>query len=954
MLIGYQNVRGLNTKLPRLYVDSFNFEYKVLVFTETWLKPGTFNSEIMCGNFLIYRKDRIHKKGGGVLIAVNCNLSSEEMICPDFLDIEFVAVSIKIGQKTVFITCSYIPPDSEVGVYERHIDAIKFVFSKGSLSDSVIILGDFNLPLISWHSLPDCGYLVPLTPCDWIADFVKMLSDLSLYQINFISNSLNRTLDLLFVDDPSICQVSRVHPISLPEDVYHPTISICLTLPSVSRSFETITSFCFSKANFTTLEFLLSRVDWNSCFNSYLSNLDDLVENFYNILLDCISRSVPLLETSTSDRNAPWFSKKLSRLKNSRNRLFKKYKKSGSILDFAKYSVARSSFNLESGNCYRRYLDTLKCQFKSDPKSFYNFVNSKRKCSNYPSSIKVDNVVLVEKDTIANAFADFFASTYSTDFYDRLNPYPYSIPESTFLDISELDPLTVLSNLRHLKSSNNSGPDGIPSCILRNCADVLYIPLTYLFNLSLSKGYFPAVWRRTFIIPLHKSGSRTNVSNYRGIAKLSAIPKLFEKLITDILSYQVSSIISPDQHGFRKGHSTVTNLMEFSSIVIDGFVAGKQTDAIYTDFSKAFDKVNHELLLYKLNIIGLSLNLLKWIRSYLVNREQSVLFGNVQSRSIRVTSGVPQGSHLGPVLFLLFINDLPLSITNSRVLLFADDVKIFLSYIDPMDSRLLQNDLDSFSHWCNVNHMVLNVNKCKHMSFSRSKLIDRVYLLNGIRLERVNSFVDLGVLLDMKMNFNSHIITMVNKAYGVLGFIKRWAKEFSDPYVTKQLYTSLVRPILEYGSVVWDPHYNYNINMIESVQKQFLLFSLRTFRWDPGYVLPSYESRLSLIKLPTLKSRRTMLNVIFVLKILNGDVRSEFMVGKISFNIPFRTLRSYQFLCEGFQRSNYAYADPNRRIIRDFNSLYRFIDLSSNLSLVKSSIIVFLNMIPGCQQVVPV
>ena len=449
------------------------------------------------------------------------------------------------------------------------------------------------------------------------------------------------------------------------------------------------------------------------------------------------------------------------------------------------------------------------------------------------------------------------------------------------------------------------------------------------------------------MIPLHKSGSLINVSNYRGIAKLSAIPKLFEKLVTDIVSHHVSSILVPCQHGFRKGRSTVTNLVQFTTGIIDGFISGCQTDAIYTDFSKAFDKVNHDILLYKLDFMGFDNVLLKWFSSYLKDREQCVLFKQTYSRFIRVSSGVPQGSHLGPVLFSLFMNDLPSAIVDANILMFADDVKLYVTYDDPVGHLLLQGDLDRFFSWCSINLMELNLKKCKHMIFSRSKVyFDEDYLLDGSILDCVSSIVDLGILLDRKLSFDSHISTMINKAYGVLGFMKRWAKEFSDPYVTKQLYTSLVRPVLEYGSVVWDPNGTGDIGRIESVQKQFLLFCLRNLGWSSNWnEFPGYRNRLALIRLPTLKSRRTMLNTMFVLKTLNGEVDSEFIVGKLYLHIPFYNTRHYKLIYVEFFRTGYGCANPIRRMSCDFNSLYEFIDFSKSISIIKSNIIAYLNTI---------
>jgi len=233
--------------------------------------------------------------------------------------------------------------------------------------------------------------------------------------------------------------------------------------------------------------------------------------------------------------------------------------------------------------------------------------------------------------------------------------------------------------------------------------------------LSLETSDFPHRWKESFVIPLHKKGSKLNACNYRGISKLSAIPKLFENIITPHLQHSCRSLISSCQHGFIKRRSTTTNLLEFTSFVIGGFRKNRQTDVVYTDFSKAFDSVSHPILVRKLDLLGFSGDFLRWILSYLNDRTQRVIFKNSLPSLIRVTSGVPQGSHLGPLLFTLFINDLPLVLTKSRVLMYADDVKLCLQYNDPAQSLALQSDLNAFQTWCMDNELNLNGSKCKLM-----------------------------------------------------------------------------------------------------------------------------------------------------------------------------------------------------------------------------------------------
>jgi len=426
------------------------------------------------------------------------------------------------------------------------------------------------------------------------------------------------------------------------------------------------------------------------------------------------------------------------------------------------------------------------------------------------------------------------------------------------------------------------------------------------------------------------------VANYRGISKLSAIPKLFESVISDQLAFNIQPFITPYQHGFMTGKSTTTKL-DFVNYVLCGFENNLSTDVLFADCTKAFDRVLHELLVFKSNCFGLSEKFCLWLESYLSGRSQCVLFKNCKSNVVNVLSGVPQGSHLGPLLFLIFINDLPNAILNSKILIFADDIKLYLSHVN--NSLILQNDINNFSTWCSVNKLQLNISKCKIMTFSRSAAICHDYHLNGFQLEKVCSFVDLGVTLDPKLRFHFHIEKIVNKATCTLGFIKRWAKEFLDPYATVRLYTALVRPILEYASVVWNPQYQSYSELIESVQKQFLLFCLRGLNWDPSLRLPSYESRLKLIHLPTLYNRRKLLNVCFVFNVLNGSTNSSSILNFIRINIPSRPSRYYTFIKLSYYTKNYLNFNPLRIACNDFNELYDLIDFSLSSFQLKKIIL---------------
>lgn len=393
---------------------------------------------------------------------------------------------------------------------------------------------------------------------------------------------------------------------------------------------------------------------------------------------------------------------------------------------------------------------------------------------------------VVEVDSIVG-IADLFRTQFSSVFNDeRLstqdviaassNVSPSTFSSHPFSITSEM----VISSGKQLKTSTGSGPDGVPSLVLKRCLTALATPLANVFNLSLMSGVFPACWKESFVFPIHKKGCKRTVSNYRGIASLSATSKLFELIILEKLVQSFAHCISTDQHGFMPKRSTTTNLVTFTSFIIREVERGHQVDAIYTDLSAAFDKMNHDIALAKYDRIGVHDGLLTWLYSYLTGRNMSVKIGDYVSSSFPVTSGVPQGSHLGPFLFLLYMNDVN-TILKCLKLSYADDLKLYFVIKEPSDAIFLQQQLEVFAEWCRINRMSLNVSKCSVISFGRKRsLLHHDYTLTGITLKRESTIKDLGILIDSKLSFKDHVAYVVSKASSQLGFIFRFAKKFKD------------------------------------------------------------------------------------------------------------------------------------------------------------------------------
>ena len=427
---------------------------------------------------------------------------------------------------------------------------------------------------------------------------------------------------------------------------------------------------------------------------------------------------------------------------------------------------------------------------------------------------------------------------------------------------------------------------------------------------------------------MFKAGDQADVRNYRPICKLSTIPKLFEEIVTDKLMSYLTNVICDEQHGFVPQRSTITNLAVYHCAVSAALDVGLQVDTIYTDFSKAFDSVDHSILLHKLTAYGFNGPFLSWIRSYLMNRVQVIRVGNQFSTPVAVGSGVPQGSHLGPLLFILFINDLKGVFRNCRFLMYADDLKIFRTIGSGHDAVLLQEDLSRFERWCTANRMVLNTAKCVLMRAHRSvQGIMSSYTLCNAPLIEVDDVTDLGVKISSGLDFRKHYQNLTSRAMKTLGFIARFAKHFKRQKSWKLLYVALVRPQLEYASVIWNPKHKHYVSLIERVQHKFLRLALRALGNPMHFSDHDYGPALQSMGIATLSVRRLTADLIFLHKIIHGRVNCPELVSALKFRAPERQLRPRPlFECKEPGYRNYT-ADPLNRAMGEANINLTDIDL---------------------------
>jgi len=365
------------------------------------------------------------------------------------------------------------------------------------------------------------------------------------------------------------------------------------------------------------------------------------------------------------------------------------------------------------------------------------------------------------------------------------------------------------------------------------------------------------------VCPIFKKGSRSEAGNYRPVSLTSQLCKLLETVIRDaiVTHLERNRLISDTQHGFRRGRSCLSNVITFLDKATRLIDDGQACDAIYLDFAKAFDKVSTERLLRKIENHGIRGKLLEWIREWLKDRKQRVCIQGTCSSWKEVTSGVPQGSVLGPVLFLIYINDLDSGII-SWLLKFADDTKLLSRVVNEEERLQLQADLDRLVEWSKVWQMRFNVGKCKVLHLGRGN-VNSKYYMDRQELEEVEEERDLGVMITGDLKASRQCRVAYNKAMKMLGMMSRTIR-FKNKAVLLSLYKTLVRPSLEYCSPAWSPHYIKDKVLLERAQHRFT-------RMIPGLAKKDYPTRLKLLGIWSLEERRNRADLIEVFKILRGQ-----------------------------------------------------------------------------------
>ena len=566
---------------------------------------------------------------------------------------------------------------------------------------------------------------------------------------------------------------------------------------------------------------------------------------------------------------------------------------------------------------------------KTNPKKFYKYISSRTKVRVGISELHTADRRAISDEEKATALNDFFVSVFTNE---DTNPPTYEMHrvDTPWPDL-KLTHEQVHDELRSLNESKSPGPDRLHPKVLRETADTITAPLLTIHQHSLDIGEVPEAWKRARVTAIYK-GSRNDPGNYRPVSITSICCKVLEKLIRQAFVKHMSqnNLFTKEQHGFLGGRSCITQLLSALEEWTDALDKGVDIDTIYFDFAKAFDTVPHRRLVAKLKSYQISRQLVRWTESYLHNRVQQVSVNSVCSEWIKVTSGVPQGSVLGPVLFLAFINDMPGTVENS-IRLFADDTKLYRAVTSAdNDRKSLQRDIDTLDAWSQKWMLKFHPDKCKIMRIGQRHR-EHTYSMKTsdgqtTEIKKTTAEKDLGVTIDNRLTFSEHINNTVKKANQVMGMIRRTFK-FIDKDIFALLFKSRVRPILEYGNTIWSPRLKKDIDAIERVQR-------RATKTVPGLATLPYPERLRVLKLPSLIYRRARGDMIETYKYQHNvyDIDNEWLKPETSTVTRGHTRKLIKPRCNSTLRLHCF----SHRVVNPWNSLPENVVSAPSVNAFKS------------------
>ena len=891
---------------------SENIHIPFIAITETWLKPHLSDAQVNIPNYAVYRSDRRLRTRGGALLYIHHSIPVSNV--ERFDDKTCEAIICASPRKIIFVNM-YRPPKTSKESFINMLNCVEQFIEKESSGSpehyQIIVTGDLNFPNISWE---DLNLARCLSENKESAEyFLNFASRLLLTQYVNVPTRVNNTLDLLLTNDVNLVQhVSADNTIISDHNIVNVLTSDFIpssnTLEDMPNDEEEVNfhNLNLNMADFDKINQGLACVDWDDMMCN--TSLEEIPQIFNKKVFEICKNHTPTWKSKKVVSKIHRSSRALNRRKyrlRSRISAIKEYNPNSERINILQKEVENIERQVKSSILNKIHSDEQVAlqAIKEDPKAFYTYAKKFRKTKSHIKLLtKKDGSITSNYKEMANLFQDQFISVFS----DSSNP-DKKIPESQqsssqFLSV-ECSPEDVATAIDDINAKSSCADPHISAIVLKKCKSTLIYPISLIWKKSFACGKVPKFYKEQIIAPVHKKGSKAVAENYRPISLTSHVIKVFERIIRkNLVKYlEENQLLCSNQHGFRSGKSCLSQLLSHIDSIITNGLEGLDTDVIYLDFAKAFDKVDHEILIRKLSNFGIQGPMLEWLKNFLEERFQMVHLNGFKSYWSLVKSGVPQGTVLGPILFLIYINDMNCCLATSFCSMFADDSRIEHKISGVSDTKLLQEDIINVTNWSKQNNMNLNESKFKFVShkFHRS-LLDHLPFRNeyclyntaaGNTLEPIDSVLDLGVTVCSDLSWTKHVGIIVSKAQQTLS----WALSvFFDRSITSMmtLYKSFVRSKIEYCCPLWHSRKFTDVQMIESLQRTFTSKIVGMERLD-------YWQRLKKLNLLSLQRRRERFIIFHMWKIVYCKITND-----LNIHFRFTDRRGITALIPSIQRTN--------------------------------------------------
>ncbi len=843
---------------------------------ETFLSNDILDAEINLPGYNLIRCDRHGRIGGGVCFYIKQSINYE--LCLSYSNSVCDVLVIKSMNPDLLLVNIYRPPNASLAdfndVMSRTIDCCQ-KFTVPLIN--IVIVGDFNFPHIDWSAISE-------THCRHIG---KLSDDVNLFflkQYVALPTRKDNILDLVFSNDDIIQNIDSIPTYISDHNVLHAQTNVLVSTTCTSIINDPTT--CLETIDFKTTDWNMVRLSLQTI--NWHAKLEGLsVDNCLEFINESITQICYQYSKSKSknSKGISKFHKHRKTLMRQRCRTRKKMKSCDTDSKIRYQSAIKSieqqicdSHAEEKSQEESRAAELI----KSNSNYFFKYA---KKYSHSKSSIgplmDADGTLTNDVPKMCNLLLEQYNSVFSTPTCDKTIDNPYSFfkdhkPEGSMLDI-ELNVTVICDAIKEMNSNSAAGPDSIPAVLYKECSNELAVPLNILFSMSIEQGVIPKALKSSVIVPVFKGGDRSQPSSYRPISLTPIVMKIFERVVRKQMINFISTkdMFNPSQHGFREGRSCLSALLTVYDNVISMLTNVKSIDMIYLDFAKAFDKVDHNILMHKVRDLGITGKLGIWLNSFLSNRSHQVRLPGGLSNQSKVISGVPQGTVLGPVLFLILMGDISDNI-NSHIISFADDTRLYAPITSDNDCDILQDDLSKIYKWADVNNMTFNSNKFQYINFTSTNIkSSNAYLSSDSNtINATDTVKDLGISMSHDCMFDTHISHISLKCSQLCGWILR-TFHARHSLLMMTLFKSLVISRLDYASQLWSPYKLHHINQIEKIQRSFT-------KHITGIESMSYCDRLKHLTIYSLQRRRDRYLVIYMWKI------AEQLVPNLSPTIDFQ------------------------------------------------------------------